>query len=280
VSGFIAKLWGSVEEVRSGLSRGEPASREQILALMRTSRVADRVARQGHWQEALTLLEAATKGLPHPEGASPGTWPLVPEADPPLSPEGQYRQAREVLAKRARETLGGALEQPLAAWRGLWRRAALVFALIAATALAPAIWDKLRDRDLTVGASWRASSASLMPSSGTFSRLRIYESLPSHFFHSDEQADPYIDIDLRSVHAVHRVIVVNRHDCCYERARGLKILLSLDGESFSVVAERDTRSIFRRWDVTLKRAQARYVRLQLRGDRRILHLSDVRVYGQ
>jgi hypothetical protein len=60
----------------------------------------------------------------------------------------------------------------------------------------------------------------------------------------------------------------------------LKLLLSIDGNSYSTVGARDPRSIFRRWEVSLAQARARYVRLQLPGDRRIMHLADVRVYGR
>lgn len=196
------------------------------------------------------------------------------------SPELRYGRARELLAIRAREALACPLEKPLARWRFIRQRGAIALAMLAAVLLAPTAWRTLWDRDLTVGAAWRASSTWLNPQSGTLARHRIYESLPNLFFHTTEQAEPYVDIDLGMVRAVDRVVVVNRHDCCYERARGLKILTSLDGQSFASVAERDPRSIFRRWDVSIPQARARYVRLQLPGDKRILHLADVRVYGR
>jgi hypothetical protein len=239
---------------------------------MRTSRLADRLARQGHWQDALILLEAAASRLPHPERAS--------EVEALASPELRFARARKILAIRARETLEGTLEKPLATWRLLWQRGAIALGVLAAVLLAPTAWRALMDRELTVGAAWRASSTWLNPQSGTVARHRIYESLPNLFFHTNEQSEPYVDIDLGRVRAVDRVVVVNRYDCCYERARGLKLLTSLDGESFTRVAERDPRSIFRRWDVSIPQTRARYVRLQLPGDKRILHLADVRVYGR
>lgn len=256
--------------VRSGLSDDAPAA--LIAQLMRTSRLADRLARRGHWQDALTLLEAAAQRLPVPERA------LEAEALP--SPELRFARAREHFALRAREALAGALEKPLATWRRVWQRSVLMLGLLALVGLAPTVWRTLRDRDLTVGAVWHASSTWMNPLDGTVSRHRIYESLPNLFFHTNEQAEPYLDIDLGTVRDIDRVVVVNRHDCCYERARGLKLLLSRDGESFSAVAQRDPRSIFRRWDVSVSRTRARYVRLQLPGDKRILHLADVRVYGR
>lgn len=259
-----------LESTRSQLSQG--GSTEEIGRLMRTSRLADRLARRGHWQDALTLLEAAATRLPRPERAA--------QVETSGSPELRFARARELFAAGAREVLAGALEKPLARWRVIWQRGAIALAVLAAILLAPTAWRALLDRDLTVGATWRTSSAWLNPQTGTLAKHRIYDSLPNLFFHTGEETQPYIDIDLGGVRTVDRVVVVNRHDCCYERARGLKLLTSVDGNTFSSVAARDTRSIFRRWDVSLSQARARYVRLQLPGDRRILHLADVRVYGR
>lgn len=239
---------------------------------MRTSRLADRLARRGHWQDALALLEAAAKRLPGPEQ------PL--EIDASLSPEPRFARTREQFAHRARAALAGTLEEPLATWRRIWRRGAMVLALLAVALMAPTVWHALRDRDLTAGATWRASSAWQNPQSGTLTKRRILDSLPHLFFHTGEQSEPYLDVDLGGVRSIERVVVVNRHDCCYERANGLELLLSIDGHSFSSMAARDLRSVFRRWDVALAQKPARYVRLKLPGDKRILHLADVRVYGR
>lgn len=257
-------------EPRSGVARD--ASADAIAGLMRTSRLADRLARRGHWQDALALLEAAAKRLPGPEQ------PL--EIDASLSPEPRFARTREQFAHRARAALAGTLEEPLATWRRIWRRGAMVLALLAVALMAPTVWHALRDRDLTAGATWRASSAWQNPQSGTLTKRRILDSLPHLFFHTGEQSEPYLDVDLGGVRSIERVVVVNRHDCCYERANGLELLLSIDGHSFSSVAARDLRSVFRRWDVALAQKPARYVRLKLPGDKRILHLADVRVYGR
>lgn len=265
-----------LDRTRAGTSEDASTSCEQLFGLMRSSRLADQMARRGHWQDALILLEAAAQRLPSTAQAAL----TMSEAHTPDSPELRFRRARELFAQRARAALAVTLEKPLATWRLIGRRAALALALLAAILVAPTAVRALRDRDLTVGAAWRASSTWLNPQTGTIPAHRIYESLPNLFFHTNEQAEPYVDIDLGGIHGVDRVVVVNRYDCCYERARGLKMLLSLDGESFSAVAQRDPRSIFRRWDISLSNARARYVRLQIPGDRRILHLSDVRVYGR
>lgn len=273
---FVAVL----RKPRDEVGQPEPSdagqiSSAQLHALVRASGLADRVARGGHWQEALVLLEAAAQSLPPLDGASP----LVP-AIAAQSAEARYQHGRDRLAAQALAALAGPLEHPLVGLRSMYRRALVVLALLGTSLLAVASWRIFGERDLTEGATWRASSADLSPVNGTLPKYDVLKTLPGYFVHTAYGANPYVDVDLHAAHAIDRIVVVNRHDCCYERARGLQILVGLDGEHFSTVAERDKESFFRRWEVTLWRTQARYVRFQLAGDKRILHLSDVRVYGR
>jgi hypothetical protein len=255
---------------------GEQPSRQLILAWMHSARVADRLARRGSWQEALDLLQATAARM----SASVGPLELVPDAGALELPEPIYRRARKRFAARARVLLADSLARPLARWRHVKRRMGLALAVLAAIVLSTSTWRALREHELSVRATWRASSASVGAIEGTFTGRRIYENLPSFFVHTEEQSEPWIEIDLHGVHTVDRVVVVNRYDAHYERARGLAISVSLDGEDYDEVAARDKSSIFRRWEVDLDPVPARYVRLQLPGEHRILHLADVRIYGR
>ena len=83
-------------------------------------------------------------------------------------------------------------------------------------------------------------------------------------------------VDLQTVKRIGRVTVVNRSDCCLERAHPLVIEVSTDGTSWKEVARRT--ELFRTWRATFGVQQSRYVRLRaLR--RTHLHFKDVRVLG-
>lgn len=94
-------------------------------------------------------------------------------------------------------------------------------------------------------------------------------------FHTQNELDPWVEIDLGEERPVHAVEITNRYDCCQERA--VPLLLELAGETrdFGEVGRIDAP--FER--ATLEPAgapSARYVRLQVRG-RTMFHLAEVRV---
>jgi hypothetical protein len=119
---------------------------------------------------------------------------------------------------------------------------------------------------------WEASSAwGGYPLSDT---LGGHDWVSDLIFHTDEEKDPWVVIDLLSTRTIHQVMVVNRVDCC--RERGLPLVLDLWGEDgkFTEIAER--ASLFETWDVTFAPQRVRYVRLRSRGTT-ILHLSDIQI---
>jgi hypothetical protein len=94
-------------------------------------------------------------------------------------------------------------------------------------------------------------------------------------FHTIEAPNQSITIDLGAVHSISKVILYNRPDCCQERAYPVKVEVSVDGQQFQLVAERNEP--YERWKAKFPSVQARYVKLtDLKNT--AFHLSEVEVY--
>ena len=126
--------------------------------------------------------------------------------------------------------------------------------------------------DLAEGKPWQASSAY-----GAFPRTGVMagEAAIDGRFHTIEEQDPWVRLDLGEARSVHAVRIENRTNCCKERAIPLAIELSVDGEAWKVVGYR--RVLFDTMTQQFAAQQARYVRLRV--DRRSsLHLRRISVY--
>jgi hypothetical protein len=125
--------------------------------------------------------------------------------------------------------------------------------------------------DLAAGKPWRASSI--------FEACKPQEHYcaSAHsdiFFHTLEEQDPWVEIDLRAPTSFAVVDVTNRSDCCPERAIPLVVEVSNDQQQWHEVARRVDP--FSQWHAKFKPQKARYVRLRaLR--RTLLHLEKVAV---
>jgi hypothetical protein len=128
-----------------------------------------------------------------------------------------------------------------------------------------------RGPDLAASRPWRASSS-------------LYECRPSAhqcggvttdiFFHTQDEDNPWVEIDLQSVRRIGRVEVDNRTDSAAERAVPLILEVSSDGKSYRKVAEQT--QVFNTWDARFAPTAARYVRL--RSPRKtMLHLERISV---
>lgn len=92
-------------------------------------------------------------------------------------------------------------------------------------------------------------------------------------FHTAQQQDPWIEIDLGEMREIHAVDVENRLDCCGDRAVPLVLELAGDDRAFREADRLD--GPFQR--ATLRPAgspQARYVRLRVEA-LTMFHLSEV-----
>ena len=126
--------------------------------------------------------------------------------------------------------------------------------------------------DLAVGKPWQASS--FYPGY-TASGLKPTKPTEGAFFCTGEDTNPWWSVDLVKPTAVGSVTLVNRGDCCIERATPLVVELSNDGVTWREVARRNDS--FRTWRPSFKATKTRYLRVRsLR--RTYLHLKDVRVH--
>jgi len=136
-------------------------------------------------------------------------------------------------------------------------------ALISATIAARRPWESY---------TWVASSAvSGALRSGT---LADHDWTYDLVFHTAEQDDPWVVIDLLAERTVSKVTVVNRADCCQER--GLPLEIDLAGPDRRLVQVALRTSPFDEWQVTFPRQMARYVRLQAKS-KTMLHFRDVEI---
>jgi hypothetical protein len=185
--------------------------------------------------------------------------------DPAATPGLDRSALRDTLRRRLNERglPGWFVQHPR-----VWALGALVLAL-----LLTASQQHWFATDLAEGKTWFATSAF-----STFPRFGIMEgeSNPDGRFHTLDEDSPALLLDLGTVQAMSSIKVVNRVNCCRERALPLVIELSPDGEAWHRVGYR--RALFDTWTVHFARTSARYIRLRV--DRHsILHLRRVSVYA-
>jgi hypothetical protein len=161
--------------------------------------------------------------------------------------------------------------------RVLWRRVGMLgSALILTLGLVVGVTllvSPPEGPDLGAGKPWQASSFYPgFPSSGA----KPTNPTGGAFFSTGDDANPWWSIDLGKPTRVGSVTVVNRGDCCPDRAVPLAIEVSTDGQTWREVARR--KESFRTWAPSFAPANARYVRLRaLR--RTYLHMKDVRIHA-
>jgi hypothetical protein len=126
--------------------------------------------------------------------------------------------------------------------------------------------------DLAFGKPWTATSALTgFSASGRVSD----DDRTLAMFHTLDEPSPAVTVDLGARVVIRKVRVMNRLDCCRERALPLAVEIGIDGMTWKRVGYR--RSEFRRWTVAFAPARARFVRVRV--DRRsVLHLQTISVY--
>ena len=102
-------------------------------------------------------------------------------------------------------------------------------------------------------------------------------------FHTEFEGKPWWQVDLGSEHDISNIVIYNRLDGpCAERARTVWVLLSCDGNDWSVLYKHDGVTFGGIDSVPLivdgGGGKARYVRLQLQ-HHDALHLDQVEIYG-
>lgn len=177
------------------------------------------------------------------------------------------------LAHASLETL----EEPHDAVRRLQFRRLLrwtVTLLVVFGSIGTAVWlarPPIRP-DLAAGKPWRASSswADCEPQIRRCGGLRT-----DVFFHTKEDASPWVEFDLGARKRFSAVTIKNRTDDAPDRAIPLVIEVSDDAKTWRGVARR--KESFRIWTAEFKPQTARYVRARV--DRRsYLHLEQVMIH--
>jgi hypothetical protein len=94
------------------------------------------------------------------------------------------------------------------------------------------------------------------------------------FFHTKEEDSPWVELDLGKPTPFTRTEIVNRLDCCSDRALPLVVEVSNDARTWKEVAKR-TES-FRTWNANVGQQNARYVRARV-ARKSVLHLEGFSV---
>jgi hypothetical protein len=190
---------------------------------------------------------------------------------------GEQRRIAERLREFA-EALLAPLDVPARQLEVVWvRRVARVggvVALLLAVALVVRevkAWQE-RQTDLAARATWTASS--LGYGACTAPEQRCKES-PTFFFHTAQEAHPWVMFDLKGTKVISAIFVENRRDCCAERAVPLVVEVSTDNKRWKEVARQT--SDFTTFAKRFSRVKARYVRLRVDQKVGILHLATVRI---
>jgi hypothetical protein len=127
-----------------------------------------------------------------------------------------------------------------------------------------------RRREVSGGKEWRASSQHMSACKSPQQRCRS-----NFFFHTKEENEPWVRLDLGETTTVSAVSIENRQDCCAERALPLVVEVSTDGKSFREVARRSEG--FQSWKAKFAPVDARFVRARVEG-KSMLHLNRFRVF--
>jgi hypothetical protein len=118
---------------------------------------------------------------------------------------------------------------------------------------------------------WSTSSAwSGFPQSGTLGQHGAFGLL----FHTEEEDNPWVVVDLGKTRTIREVLVKNRADV--DSDRGLPLVLELGGQDRQFAAVSTRSAPFDDWDVKFAARPARYVRLRAQG-RTILHLREIQI---
>jgi F5/8 type C domain-containing protein len=145
---------------------------------------------------------------------------------------------------------------------------------VAVLAVAGIAWGREareRARDVAVNKPWRTSS---VYAAVCVSPKQDCADGSDYFFHTQDEQSPWIEFDLGSSQRIRGVRVINRKDCCGERAVPLVVEVSTDQSRWKTVARRD--AVFSSWLAEFAPVDARWVRLRLE-KRAPLHLAQVRI---
>ena len=295
---------GALREARSGLRAGddprEVAARQARLLLevaRRTAEPADALppgaqpaVMVGLYRDVIYWALAARRADVNPPPTElralwDASHPQVSAAAPPDNEESAALRRTLFDAERSLAITDEDAARPRAFAEALvWelnaprRRVARVVvqrwsrvALVAAVALALLIASRILSLgpNLAAGKPFRLSSTS----SGWAACL-ANNGCKGLMFHTETEDNPWVEIDLGAPKTVRRVEVINRADCCADRAKPLVAEVSTDRVTWTQVARKDED--FGSWKADFPPRVARYVRLRS-PHHTVLHLQAIAV---
>lgn len=216
-------------------------------------------------------IDAALEGLKN-RPASSGQPALSSEIDDVAA---VLRVEEPQAAELRRAELAVARLVELAADRDLLTRAArrgrAVYALLAVAVAVFVTFSVWVLREPWAQYEWSASSA--IQGFSTTGKLG-FPGAYGLLFHTKEEADPWVIVDLGSTRTIKSVLVKNRPDCCQHRGLPLQVEYAGDDRKFMLLDTRKER--FQVWQASFAPVRARYVRLRVVG-KNILHLHAIQI---
>jgi hypothetical protein len=148
----------------------------------------------------------------------------------------------------------------------------VALAALAGTSVLAADWLEQRN-DLARDKAWHASSTG---ASACNSPAQFCDESPNFFFHTSEERNPWVEIDLGAPTFFSAVRIINRRDCCRDRASPLLIESSADGSNWKQLARHE--GSFSSFKTRFPSVRARYLRVRIPPPKLTnLHLAAVRV---
>jgi hypothetical protein len=171
----------------------------------------------------------------------------------PLTAVGQAALLLWLVVAGCRELERVASEQPWSRAFAWVLRVGLLALLLAGTY---PLWSERRD--LARDRPWTASSIALKCDAAT---RNCGGGRTAVFFHTLAEANPWWQVDLEASVPVGYIKILNREDCCGDRALPLRVEVSQDGLTWRRVAQRTKN--FTEWEAQWPQVNARYVRLRV-----------------
>jgi hypothetical protein len=263
----------ALELAGRALDPNRPGGPSLILGRLLLQEAFVAASRAACGDDSLTSVEAAVAALRRHDEAPGSTgdglrrWDaaaLLPQA--PVPDRAALRQAELEIAGLL-DAATGRRRFVHAKHRALW----VVLGLVAATA-ALIIFASLSLRRPWERYAWVDSSTwGGFNGSGT---LGDHDWTYDLLFHTAEEENPWVLVDLLDTRTISRITVVNRADCCQDR--GLPLVIQIAGARQPFVQVGLRTSPFDVWDLTFPRQKARYVLLQA-NSRTTLHFRDIEI---
>lgn len=118
--------------------------------------------------------------------------------------------------------------------------------------------------------------------------LSVTSSVADFAFHSKKMPDPSLLLILDQDRTVYGLVVTNRQQFA-QRAKGMQLSYSTDGEHFINIWQDNSQNAPNIWHINLQQEQTgalvpgikmRYLRLSLPGKERVFHLKNVKIFGE